>query len=238
MAEFTINSSVNTTTDFAPFKLNYGYMLCSGQHISMNTMFKGVKQFTQQMLWILIDTHDTILEHRVMQTHYSNKHWRPGVMYHKNDMVYLSTKYLALPRGQTRKLMPRFLGPYRVLKAMNDSSNVTIELPLELKDRRIPPTFHTNLVQPYVKNNDILFPKREAKSYYDFGNKDKQEWFINEILSHKWTNNNLELQVKWTLRDVTWEPIDSCKKLEALDTYLELRGVTCPQDLLQCMQDD
>ena len=143
-------------------------------------------------------------------------------------MVYLSTKNLALSRGWARKLMHRFLGLYRVLKAMNDSSNMTIELPPELKDRRISPTFHTNLVQPYVKNNNILFPKREAKLYYDFGNNDEQEWFVDEILAHKWTNNNLELQVKWMLGDVTCEPIDSCKKLEALDTYLELRGVTRP----------
>ena len=98
------------------------------------------------MLWNLIDVHDAILEHRVMQTHYSNKHQRPGVIYHENDMVYLSTKNLALPKGRARKLMPRFLGPYKVLKAMNDSSNVTLELPPELRDRRISPTFHTNLV--------------------------------------------------------------------------------------------
>ena len=66
-----------------------------------------------------------ILEHRVMQMHYSNKHWRPSVIYHENDMVYLSTKNLALPRGWARKLMSRFLGPYKVLKVMNDSSNVS-----------------------------------------------------------------------------------------------------------------
>ena len=101
----------------------------SGQHISTNTAFKGVKQFTQQALWNLIDAHDAILEHRVMQTHSSNKHWRPSVISHENDMVYLSTKNMALPKGRARKLMPRFLGPYRVLKAMNDSSNVTLELP-------------------------------------------------------------------------------------------------------------
>ena len=112
----------------------------------MNTTFKGVKQFAQQVLWNLIDVHDTMLEHRVMQMHYSNKHWRPSVIKHENDMVYLSMKNLAFPRGQARKLMPRFLGPYWVLKAMNDSSNVTIELLPELKDRRISPTFHTNLV--------------------------------------------------------------------------------------------
>ena len=203
MAEFTINSSVNATTGYAPFKLNYGYMPRSGQHISTNTAFKGVKQFAQQALWNLIDAHDVILEHRVMQTHYSNKHQRPGVIYHENDMVYLSTKNLALPKGRARKLMPRFLGPYKVLKAMNNSSNVTLELPPKLRDRRISPTFHTNLVRPYVKNNDILFLKREAKSYYDFGNNNEQEWFVDEILAHKWTDNNLELQVKWTLGDVT-----------------------------------
>ena len=94
----------------------------------MNTTFKGIKQFTQQALWNLIDMHDAILEHRAMQTHYSNKHRRPGVIYHENNMVYLSTKNLALPRGLARKLMPRFLGPYQVLKAMNDSLNVTFVL--------------------------------------------------------------------------------------------------------------
>ena len=43
MVEFAINSSVNATTGYAPFKLNYGYMPRSGQHISTDTMFKGVK---------------------------------------------------------------------------------------------------------------------------------------------------------------------------------------------------
>ena len=74
MAEFTINSSINATTCYAPFELNYGYMLRSGQHVSTNTMFKGVKQIAQQALWDLINIHDAILEHRVMQMHYSNKH--------------------------------------------------------------------------------------------------------------------------------------------------------------------
>ena len=99
---------------------------------------------------------------------------------------------------------------------MNDSSNITIELPQELKDRRISPTFYTNLVRPYIKNNDILFPKWKIKTYYNFGNNDEQEWFINEILAHKWANNDLELQVKWKLGDITWELISSCKDLAAL----------------------
>ena len=38
MTEFAINSSVNTTTGYAPFELNYRYMPQSGQHIAVNTI--------------------------------------------------------------------------------------------------------------------------------------------------------------------------------------------------------
>ena len=142
--------------------------------------------------------------------------------YQINDLVYLSTKNLALSKHRAQKLMPKFIGPYKVLKVMSNSSNIMIELPKEFKDRRINPTFHTSLVQLYIKNDDILFLKRDTKVYYDFGNNENQEWLIEEILAYKWTNNDLELQVKWTAGDVTWEPLSSCKELEALDNYLEL----------------
>ena len=141
---------------YAPFQLNHRYMPQSGQHISTNTTFKSVKKFTQQAVWNLLDAHDAILEHRIDQTHYSNKCCKPSIEYQINDLVYLSTKNLALPKHRAQKLMPKFIGPYKILKAMNDSSNVTLELPQEFKDRKINPTFHTNLVRPYIKNNDIL----------------------------------------------------------------------------------
>ena len=100
---------------------------------------------------------------------------------------------------------------------------VTLKLPLELTSRCITPTFHTSLIRPFVPNDEVQFPKREAKSFYDFGNDDNQEWFIKEIIAHNWEGNkNLNLLVHWTLGDVTWEPYNTCKDLEALDRYLEL----------------
>ena len=80
----------------------------------------------------------------------------------------------------------------------------------------------TSLVQPYIKDNDILFPKRDTKVYYNFGNNKDQEWLVEEILAHKWNNNDLEFQVKWTAGDVTLELLSSCKELEAQDNYQEL----------------
>ena len=69
---------------------------------------------------------------------------------------------------------------------MNESSNVILELPQEFKDKKINPTFHTNLVWPYIKNDDILFPKRDTKVFYDFGNDEDQEWLVEEILAHQY----------------------------------------------------
>ena len=87
--ELIIKSSINATTGYAPFKLNYGYMLQSGQYISTDTIFKGVKKFAQRALWNLINAHDVILEHRVLQAHYSNKHQKPGIINHENELVYI-----------------------------------------------------------------------------------------------------------------------------------------------------
>ena len=98
MVEFAINSSINTTTGYTPFELNYRYIPQSGQHISTDTTFKGVKQFAQQAVWNLLDVHDAILEHRIKQMHYSNKCCTPGIEYQMNDLVYLSTKNVALPK--------------------------------------------------------------------------------------------------------------------------------------------
>ena len=98
MVEFAINSSINATMGYAPFELNHGYIPRSGQHISTDTTFKGVKQFAQQAVWNLLDAHDAILEHRIEQTHHSNKCCKPSIEYQIDDLVYLLTKNLALPK--------------------------------------------------------------------------------------------------------------------------------------------
>ena len=98
MVELAINSSVNATTGYAPFELNYRYMPRSGQHISADATVKGVKQFAQQAVWNLMDEYNAILEHRIEQIHYSNKRCKPDITYQINDLVYLSTKNLTLPK--------------------------------------------------------------------------------------------------------------------------------------------
>jgi hypothetical protein len=168
----------------------------------------------------------------MMQTHHANKRRQPDEIYRPGDLVYLSTKNLALPRGHAKKLLPKYIGPYKIVQAHNNTYTVKLELPVELESRQISPTFHSSLIRPHIGNNDELFPKRDMKSHYVFGEVDNQEWFVDKIIVHQWVDDKiLEFQVRWTLGDITWEPLAECKELEALSIYLELRRVKAPRKL-------
>ncbi len=108
-----------------------------------------------------------------------------------------------------------------------ETSTYMLELPAALQERRIVPTFHVALLRPYHANNNVAFPDRTQPEPYDFGAPDDQEWFVNEILGHRWVGKKqVEYQVRWSMGDTTWESHANCNQLVALDRYLELQGVT------------
>lgn len=226
LVEFALNSNISSSTGFAPFELNYGYMPTMIGGITPNDASKpGVKKFVTQALSNLAMAHDAIIESRVMQTHHANKRRREEDPLKVGDRVYLSTENLALPQRRARKLMPKFIGPYRITKGNPAESRYTLDLPNELKARRIHPTFHISRLRPFNKNDDTLFPKREVRAFYDFGDAEDNEWLVDEILAHSWNGNSPEFLVQWNLGDTTWEPYSECKDLAALDRYLELLGI-------------
>ena len=57
------------------------------------------------------------------------------------------TKNLALPKGRAKKLLPKFIGPYKVIEAHTAASMVTLELPPKLTARQMHPTFHVGLLR-------------------------------------------------------------------------------------------
>ena len=230
MAEFAINSSVNESTGFAPFELTYGAMPRIF-HKTDITPFLGVKSFAEKALTNLAIAHDSIIANRTFQTHYANRYRSAEEPLKSGDLVYLSTRNLNLPKHRARKLMPTFIGPYPIVKANPETSNYTLELPIELQARNIHPTFHVSLLKPHVPNDDNRFPSRDVSVYYDFGYGDEAEQEVDEILAHQWDGRTLRLLVKWSSGDSTWEPLKSCDKLRALDEYLSIRGVAKPSQL-------
>jgi hypothetical protein len=120
--------------------------------------------------------------------------------------------------------MPRFIGPYKVLKSEAATSNYILELPEELQHRGIHLKFHVSRLRPHVWNDNVLFPHREVQVFYDFRLDQTNEWLVDSISGHCWDGSHIELEVRWNLGDMTWEPYQNVKDLAALDEYLETHG--------------
>ena len=232
MVEFALNSAISSSSGFAPFELNYGYSPTINPGFTPElSAVPGVKHFVSRALQNLADAHDSIIESRVRQTHYANHHRRKDDTFAAGDLVYVSTADLSLPKGRASKLLPKYVGPFKILDAQPSVSTYKVELPTQLRARNLHDRFHRSKLRPYYANDDALFPHREAHMFYDFGTPDDQEWLVEEILSHQWDKNRLSFQILWNLGDTTWEPYTACKDLQALDDYLRLLGVTLPSEL-------
>jgi hypothetical protein len=232
LVEFAMNSANNESTGFAPFETNYGWMPRIIQGVSFESERPGIKQFVQEITNTLDKTFDRLLVQRTRQAIKANRHRREGQSFKEGDLVLLSTENLNMPKGRAHKLCLRYIGPYRIIKAVPQTSTYKIELSPDLRAHRIHDTFHEKLLKPYVMNDDDKFPKRETCVPYDIGNNPDQEWVVDTIEDHKW-GLRLMFKIRWALGDKTWEPLHVVSELEALDRYLELEGVAKPADLRQ-----
>jgi len=91
-----------------------------------------------------------------------------------------------MPKGRASKLVPKYVGPYKITKAIPSTSNYELELPLELVKQWIHNRFHMSLLRPHCPNNYTLFPNRRKVQLYDFSMLDKIEWYVDEIIGHHW----------------------------------------------------
>jgi hypothetical protein len=230
LVEFAMNSAINKSTRYAPFELNYGWMPKLIGGLDFESPREGVKQFVENIRNVLDKTFDKLVTQRMHQAVKANRHRREGQKFNVGDLILLLTENLSLPKGRAHKLLPKYLGPYKVLTANHSSSTYKVELPPDLKARWIHDIFHEKVLKLYVKNDAKRFPKRKTRIQYDVGNYPDQEWVVHSIEDHKWSPG-LTFRVRWELGDATWEPLDVVKDLEALDQYLELKGVMRPSEL-------
>ena len=170
---------------FMLFELDSAYMPTMIRQLpESNTAPPGMRTFAQQVLQNIAAAHEAIIVSCVFQWHYANAHRHQEPTIKQGDLVYLVTKNLSLPKGRVSKLVPKYVGPYKVLQAYPETSNYTLELPSELVRRQVHPKFHVSLLRPHEPNDNALFPNRASVDAYNFGTPDDAEWIVDELDSH------------------------------------------------------
>ncbi|SCZ96913.1 BZ3500_MvSof-1268-A1-R1_Chr4-2g06848 [Microbotryum saponariae] len=160
-AEFALNSSVAVSTSLSAFEATYGYLPRRWptdswfvSDVPRAEAFARIRQLRN------LDVTDAIIGARLDQTHQANKHRRPDdPAFRTGSYVYLSTKNLAVPEGMKSKLLPRYIGPFRIRAAIPATSSYDLELPPAMS--RVHSRFHARLLRPYVENDAERFPGRD-----------------------------------------------------------------------------
>ncbi|RXW14484.1 hypothetical protein EST38_g11370 [Candolleomyces aberdarensis] len=179
---------------------------------------------------VLFEAQDNLLAAKVDQAFYANKKRGEEVIYSVGDRVLLSSRnrrkeLKAGDPNRVTKFLPRWIGPYTVVKANPNSSTYTLDLP---GDSNIFPVFHGSLLKRYHENDDTLVPTRAhlrpPPLKFDDGS---EEYFIEKILDEHKTRRLTRYLVRWKgygPEDDLWIPEHELEGTDALKSWKERSG--------------
>ncbi|KAJ9514384.1 hypothetical protein QJQ45_012391 [Haematococcus lacustris] len=223
LAEFAVNNSWQESIQSTPFLVNTGQspltpallelpgeVYCPTARRLSEWWQSNVKQARHFM---------ELAQRR--QAYMANK-GRQEVEYHTGQLVLLSTKNLRMKPGKAKKLLPRFIGPFKVLEHVGP---VAVRLDLPQAMARMHPVFHVSLLRPYTSEHPHLPPPVE---WLD----EAPLYEVEKLLAHRGVRASKArgYLVKWQGYDDsynTWEPRNNLVNcLEVLTAYNAVHGLS------------
>jgi hypothetical protein len=154
-AEFAINNSYHESIGTTPFRLNSGRD--PRLPISLTTIGSKVPsaaQFADRMSDGLISAKKCLAAAQQRQKAYYDKSHRE-ISFTIGEEVLLSTKHIHMRtaggRQSTPKLLPKWIGPFKVEKLVGAVS-YKLALPANMK---VHPVFHVSLLKPYLSDGRV-----------------------------------------------------------------------------------
>ena len=189
-AEFACNNAVNSTTSLSPFQallgFNPNFQIRDGdvrvekEAPAAQHRFEKLNELREklQTSWRKAT--------EAQATQYNKRHQE--MSFKKNDIVALSTKNLRLKEGTTKKLSPRWIGPFRILECVGKQA-YRLLLPDEYA--AIHNVFPVSLLQPWEQREGEpeQLPLPELA--------DDDEWEVEEIKDDQCFEDELHYLVKW-----------------------------------------
>ena len=146
-AEYAHNTLQSSATNISPFQCQFGFQppLFSEQEEDVGV--PSVQGFMQRCRQTWRRTRQTLLRTAETNQAQANRRRRPAPSFRPGQRVWLSSRDIPL-RVESRKLAPRFIGPFRIVQKINPVT-YRLQLPRTL---RINPSFHVSLLRPLLSS--------------------------------------------------------------------------------------
>ena len=132
-------------------------------------------------------------------------------------MVGIFGDQFAMESGRSRKLQPRWRGPFVVMEFDEHRQNYTVSIDSQIY-RRQRGVFHCSVLKPYHLNDDEQFPGRaHAKPAPTLI--DDEEWEVEAILDFRERHSRGQFLVRWKgypTSENSWEPVEGLENAEDL----------------------
>jgi hypothetical protein len=221
-AEFAINNAYSPSIGTTPFRLNYGREPRLPVSIIPSTVPKA-QEWADRMVFGLADAKRSLRLAQERQKKVYDK-GRRDVQYSVGDKVMLRSKNITLRRvgdkSTTPKLMPLWIGPYRVQEVIGKGA-YRLELPAHMRAHNVfnvvsLKAFHTD--GRYQETPPVLVDGEE-------------EFVVDHIVTHKKSGRALLYLVNWKgygPEHNTWQTQRSVDDCEAFERYWHDQGLEPP----------
>ena len=149
-AEFAVNSAFQESIQTTPFVLNYGWQPSSPFELGLRALHAAAPVPHPDAATAASLARERIQRARKClqaaqdrQKHYADAHRAP-LSLTVGQYVLLSSKNIKIATTGTPKLLPRYLGPFQVVRLIGTSA-VKLALPAQWK---LHPVFHVSLLKP------------------------------------------------------------------------------------------
>jgi RNase H-like domain found in reverse transcriptase/Integrase zinc binding domain/Chromo (CHRromatin Organisation MOdifier) domain len=224
MLEFAYNNSKHAATQSTPFRMYTGLdpLHPSSGPAERTYRVPSAEVFVNKMAAELKRAKQCILDAQSKMKTQADKR-RRDVVFTEGDMVLLSTKNLKLRGNTPRKLLPRYIGPYRV-EGLVGKVACKLALPEHMRMHNV---FHVSLLSKYVSDGKLHpLPPHVVDGELEY---EVEAITAHEVVKggkskkgqpHKPQVRFLTAWKGYGREHDSWEPGEALEHTEALEQYL------------------
>ena len=200
--EYAHNTLISSSSGLSPFQASLGYQPPVFASQEQEAAVPSTNAHLRRCRRIWRQTRSALLRSRGRTIRQANRHRVPAPKYLVGQEVMLKAKNVPIP-GTSKKLAPRFIGPYKILKIINPCA-VRLDLPVSMK---VHPVFHVSQVKP-VEVSPFSLPPPAPPPPRTLEDGDLA-WEVNKVMDVRRMGRGYQYLVDWVgygPEDRSWVP--------------------------------